>query len=265
VLLLGAGIIGLTVLTQIGGVVLLFAWVAGRLLVRHGRVLATTALFLAAYAVLTIAVVPPVAALGGRVPLPCGSEAGQRLRVPLLLCALNRHYVDARLAGFADALATDVDRQFPGTTTVALDGNFPFFDGFPLLPHLSHDDGQKLDIAFYYAGPDGYAGGALRSPIGYWAFETPPAGDECPDVWLTLRWDMAALQPLFPSLTLEPQRTRAALEWLFEQGPAFGLERVFLEPYLAERLGVASPLLGFQGCRAARHDDHIHLQMRAPG
>jgi hypothetical protein len=28
------------------------------------------------------------------------------------------------------------------------------------------------------------------------------------------------------------------------------------------RLGVSSPLLGFQGCRAARHDDHIHIQIK---
>lgn len=31
-----------------------------------------------------------------------------------------------------------------------LDANFPFKDGFPLLPHLSHDDGRKVDIAFMY-------------------------------------------------------------------------------------------------------------------
>jgi hypothetical protein len=28
------------------------------------------------------------------------------------------------------------------------------------------------------------------------------------------------------------------------------------------RLGLSSPLLGFQGCRAARHDDHIHIQVK---
>ena len=72
---------------------------------------------------------------------------------------------------------------------------------------------------------------------------------------------MAWLRPLWPKLTLEPERTRFVLNWLFDKGQAYGLQRVFLEPYLAKRLGVASPLLGFQGCRAARHDDHIHLQI----
>jgi hypothetical protein len=48
-------------------------------------------------------------------------------------------------------LSREIDRAFPGTTTLYLDGNFPFLNGFPLLPHLSHSDGRKLDIAFYYS------------------------------------------------------------------------------------------------------------------
>jgi len=147
-----------------------------------------------------------------------------------------------------------------------LDGNFPFLDGFPLLPHLSHGDGRKLDIAYYYAERGGaYLPGELRLPIGYWAFKQPGPGDASPCVgssWLSLRWDMRWLQGRYPDRPLEPERTRAALRWLVTEGPQFGVERVFIEPYLAARLGVASPVLGFQGCRAARHDDHIHLQIR---
>jgi hypothetical protein len=39
------------------------------------------------------------------------------------------------------------------------------------------------------------------------------------------------------------------------------VERVFIEPYLAKRLGVSSPRLRFQGCGAARHDDHVHVEI----
>ncbi len=86
---------------------------------------------------------------------------------------------------------------------------------FPLLPHLSHGDGRKLDIAYYYRGADdGYLPGQTRSPISYWAFEQPGAGDTpspCrADAWLTTRWDMRFLQGLFPDRALEPERTRAA-------------------------------------------------------
>jgi hypothetical protein len=36
-----------------------------------------------------------------------------------------------------------MDEKFPGTVTIALDANFPFVNGFPLLPHLSHADGKS--------------------------------------------------------------------------------------------------------------------------
>jgi hypothetical protein len=253
----------LTALTQVGGVVLLLALGLGSRLPWRGvkRSVALTSIFVVLYAASGVLLAPPLAGLGGRVPLPC---FGEPLRSLPVLCVLNRHYASPELRTLAEALALDLDREFPGTVTVALDANFPFLDGFPLLPHLSHDDGDKLDLSFFYADPSGaYLPGVIRSPIGYWAFETPDRGEEtqCSSDGPSLRWRMEALQPLFPNLQLEPQRTQFALRWLFTKGPAYGLQRVFLEPYVARRLEVSSPLLGFQGCRAARHDDHIHLQI----
>jgi hypothetical protein len=173
--------------------------------------------------------------------------------------------VDARLLSLLTDLSRAVERSYPGTATLYLDANFPFINGFPLLPHLSHNDGLKLDIAYYYATPSGtYLPGETRSPIGYWAFEEPGPGDpsSCDSrTWLTLRWNMRLLQEHFPMRPLDQERTRVALRWLATEGQALGVERIFIEPYLAARLGVSSPLLGFQGCRAARHDDHIHIQI----
>jgi hypothetical protein len=106
--------------------------------------------------------------------------------------------------------------------------------------------------------------GAVRSPIGYFAFEQPRGGGgSCGrGSPYSLRWDMDWLQPLLPDLALDEERTRAALSWLTASGGRFGVEKIFLEPHLAQRLGVSSPLIRFQGCNAARHDDHIHVQVR---
>ena len=57
---------------------------------------------------------------------------------------------------------------------------------------------------------------------------------------------------------LEPLRLRAALELLARDSR---VTRVFLEPHLVRRLGASSPKLRFQGCGAARHDDHIHIEI----
>jgi hypothetical protein len=263
--------VALTLLTQVGGVVFAVCWVVSRFVPQvpaWRRATINIALFAALYAVTSIFVVPPLAALGGRVPLPCLATADRPFAAANpMFCWLNRHYVDTRLMTLMDGLSRDIARQYPGTVTLFLDANLPFINGFPLLPHLSHSDGRKLDIAYYYRGVDGsYLPGRKRSPIGYWAFEQPAAVDTpspCrAGAWLTTRWDMRFLQRLFPDRPLEPERTRAALRWLTTEGQRAGIERIFIEPYLAARLGVSSPLLGFQGCRAARHDDHIHIQIK---
>ena len=261
----------LTLATQVGGLILILAWLIGRYafpvsLCGWRRIAALATLFAGLYAALSIFLVPPLAAVGGRIPLPCRAESDRPFAAAHpLYCVMNRHYVDPRLAMLLTALSREINRTHPGTLTVFLDASFPFLDRFPLLPHLSHGDGRKLDIAYYYGAPDGsYLPGQLRSPIGYWAFEQPGAATSpCQtQSWLSLRWDMKALQRFYPDRPLEPERTRAALRWLVTEGPQFGVERVFIEPYLAVRLGVSSPILGFQGCRAARHDDHIHFQIR---
>jgi hypothetical protein len=166
----------------------------------------------------------------------------------------------------AEALAADVARAYPGAITLTLDGSFPFFDGFPLPPHLSHDDGLKLDLAYYYLGPDGtYLPGATRSLLGYFAFEQPRENDPEPCAGradlITLCWDLVWLQRLFQQMALDEARTAHALRWLVETDPSHGVSRVLVEPHIAERLGIAAPILRFQGCRAARHDDHIHVEV----
>ncbi len=234
----------LTALTQIGGL----AWALSLLTAR--RWLAFPLLYLC----LTLAA-HQLAPLAGRQALPCWSDGALRLQSPLY-CALNRNYASPDLIRVADDLSKHMAARHPGTVTLVLDANFPFLDGFPLLPHLSHKDGRKLDIAFWYEDQGAYLPGVTKSPLGYFAFEPGPT--DCPNTNLTLRWNLAWLQTLWPAYTLDQTRMRTALRWL---GADPRVARVFLEPHLRQSLGVSAPNFGFQGCRAARHDDHIHIQI----
>ena len=49
------------------------------------------------------------------------------------------------------ARITSVIKELNGTNIEIhyLDANFPFINKFPLLPHLSHNDGKKIDITDY--------------------------------------------------------------------------------------------------------------------
>ena len=237
-------IAALTLLTQMGGV----AWAVALLFRR--RALA----FLVAYLALSAAALV-AAPQFGRVALSCWSEGPAQMR-SWIFCALNRNYMTPEaLAVIVDAGA-DLRTRYPGTTLRVLDAGFPFFDGFPLLPHLSHGDGQKADLALFYERDGTFADGFTPSPVGYFAFEDGPT--DCALRWPTLRWDLAWLQPLWPEARLEPNRTAALVRHLAGDPR---VSKILLEPHLAARLGVAGGKVRFQGCRAARHDDHIHIQI----
>ena len=174
----------LTLATQIGGVAMLLTWALVRLLpqawrVRRGwRALAKVGTFVAVYAVLTVAVVPPLARLGGRVPLQCFADTAHAYQaMSPVFCAANRHYVVPQLRTMMETMAADLQATYPDIVVQYLDASFPFIDGFPLIPHVSHNDGEKLDVAYFYQDPPGaYRPGLRRWPVGYWAFEQPRPG-----------------------------------------------------------------------------------------
>ncbi len=97
----------------------------------------------------------------------------------ILTFLLNRNYVRPQLREAAFRVADKMNEEFPGTVINYLDANFPFINNFPLLPHLSHSDGKKLDLSFAYVDTEtGKLTNALPSYIGYGICETPKANEE---------------------------------------------------------------------------------------
>ncbi|WP_243403599.1 hypothetical protein [Shimia abyssi] len=233
----------LTILTQVGGLVWLLATCF-----KH-KLLA----FLLLYSAVTLTL-PVATPYFGRVALTC-QQSGPLQMQSRVYCVLNRHYVTPELATVLTDTANHMSRRYPGTVTLVLDANFPFMNGFPLLPHLSHNDGRRADLAFYYRNATVYQPNATRSPIGYFAFEPGPT--HCPPVWPTLRWNLTLLQPLWRTFSLEQQRKRALLTHLAKDDR---IGKIFIEPHLVRTLNVSHPKIRIQGCRAARYDDHIHIQ-----
>ncbi len=263
----------LTALTQIGGVALIVALIVGGLLGRHGRSpiacwLIAGVLFAATYSLVSFVAVPPLAAALGRQALPCWELQGYGYAArSKLTCLLNRHYALPSVHVVLDDLSAALRARHPDTVVAFLDAGFPFGDRFPMLPHLSHDDGRRIDLAFFYGNADGrYRPLKTPSPIGYWAFEAPVAEEPQPcrgnDEPITLRWDMTALQPLWPPLVLDEARTAGMVRWLVSDGRKSGVRSVLLEPHLKARWRISSDAVKFQGCHAARHDDHIHVKVR---
>ncbi|MFT5512868.1 MAG: uncharacterized membrane protein (UPF0136 family), partial [Bacteroidia bacterium] len=173
----------LTIVTQVGGVVYIINFFVSQKLFgkRKWSWLKRQTLFMAMYLFVSVLIIPPLAQLNKRKPLPFVKTTvlkPQNWLIPLC----NRHYVHNELHDVIIQVAMDFNEQSTdkvGTLKLNyLDANFPFIDGFPLLPHLSHNDGLKLDLAFRYESK------GERPPMnqtvslfGYGVYEGPEPGE----------------------------------------------------------------------------------------
>jgi hypothetical protein len=209
--------------------------------------------------VLTLLLVPLLAAVFGRVPMPLFATKETPVAPrSILYCLLNRHYVKPQVKELVITTARQMTEKYPGSVVYYLDGGFPYGPKFPMLPHLSHADGRKIDLSFCYLKGGKYS--VSPSPIGYWVYESPERGEAAPYQGKPspFRWDMPLLQGVNRDRELDEARTRDLLRTLLRQPKT---QKILLEIHLQQRLKVFDPRLKFQQLKAARHDDHLHLQV----
>jgi hypothetical protein len=222
--------------------------------------------FLVFYFLTVFLLVPVAAKYFGRVPLPLFEENNVQPATAWTFL-LNRNYVSPSLKESVFSVAQQLNKKYPGTVINYLDAGFPFMDGFPLAPHLSHDDGRKLDLSFLYIdAATGKQTSDVPSFIGYGICETPEPGEiNMPSICDKKGYWQYNILPALVSQTpkdqfrFDSERTKAVVRLLTEQ-PSVG--KIFIEPHLASRFGVNSSKIRFHGCQAVRHDDHIHVQLK---
>lgn len=260
----------LTVLTQIGGVVYVVSmfthpFTHRRVINRFLKTSLNLFVFLFFYGIATFLIVPKMAILFGREPLPL-IEQNHLQPLNVITCLLNRHYVKPELKLATQKVAEQMNQQYPGTVLNYLDANFPFFDGFPLVPHLSHSDGKKLDIAFCYSNSiTGKPSNASPSLIGYGVCEEPlPAEDNtaarCKQqgFWKYSFLKNVTSQSNKKELTFDAIRTGSMVNYF---AASTCINKIFIEPHLKTRLKLNSRKIRFHGCHAVRHDDHLHVEL----
>jgi len=263
----------LTILTQIGGVLFLFVIciypkIQSYFSSKSPNLLQKAASFLILYLFTTFFILPHLAFLSNRVPLPYFSTNQIPIKpANLLTCLFNRHYVHPELLTLTEETALKISQKYPGTKLLYLDANFPFWDNFPLLPHLSHDDGEKLDLSFLYT--DAQTGGYLNertSFTGYGYCEKPQKG-EVNQAQICAKkgyWQYSLLEKMVnqrnnPNFEFDKKRNKDLLQF-FATNKKTG--KILLEPHLKQRLGLSNyRKVRFHGCHAVRHDDHIHIQL----
>ena len=252
----------MTLLTQIGGLVWVVNYGLYKLSGKKKSNWLKFSTFLILYILITILLVPVLAKLNGRVPLPL-TKSGIVRPHNTLMPLLNRNYVKPRLKTQLFKIGKIINAQDKRLKVSYLDANFPFIDGFPLLPHLSHDDGRKVDISFYYK-KDGDVGNFKPSNSGYGIFVEPLASEIDQSAVCKSRghwqYDYARYITLGSrnDLEFDDGQTRKIIQLFVNDKTT---HKIFIEPHLKKRMNLKSDKIRFQGCWSVRHDDHIHISV----
>ena len=249
----------LTILTQIGGIAYLISLYLNKKWVTKLKLKSIITL-LGVYFIGTLLIVPFLAPIFGREKIKHTTAIKPSNYLTVLL---NRNYVRPSL----NTLLQNTEKYLKNTRIEIhyLDANFPFINKFPLLPHLSHNDGKKIDISLIYDTPNGDISTKQMSVSGYGIFESPKTREynqiaKCINQGY-FQYDYPkylTLGSINKELTFSHTGTKKLIQSLLKNKT---LGKLFIEPHLKHRLNIKNNKVRYQGCRAVRHDDHIHLQL----
>jgi hypothetical protein len=131
------------------------------------------------------------------------------------------------------------------------------------LPHRSHNDGKKIDICFSYKAKDGKITDKKPSVSGYGVYVQKEnySSNSCIEkgYW---QYDFPRYLTLgkINELNFDATSTKKIIRTFLAQSET---QKIFIEPYLKSKLGLNNySKIRFHGCKAVRHDDHIHLQIK---
>ena len=255
-------IILLTVVTQIGGIIYLITILLVKKKTEKRR-LKRIGIFATLYLIATYLIVPNVAPIFGREKI---KETEFVQAHSLFYNLANRNYVRPELNKAIGEIASDFEKRNNGIKMVYLDANFPFIDKFPLLPHLSHSDGKKIDVSLIYENQNGKLTNKKPSVSGYGAYESPTEKeyDQISVCKNKGNWQYdfpkyLTLGKINKDIKFSIKGTRDLSNLIVKQNV---VGKLFIEPHLKQRLNLKNGKVRFHGCQAVRHDDHIHFQLK---
>lgn len=247
-------------MTQIGGIVFLLSLIISKKWNKNLK-FKPLIVFTSLYLFSTLLIVPLISPIFGREKVKHSDKIQPSNYMTVLL---NRNYVKPKL----NELLSKTEKKLNETNIEIhyLDANFPFINKFPLLPHLSHNDGKKIDLSLIYETESGIITNKQKSISGYGLFENPKPNEynqieKC----LTngyFQYDYPkylTLGKINNELVFSEKGTKKLIEKILENRD---LGKLFIEPHLKSRMDLKNNKIRYHGCRAVRHDDHIHIQLK---
>ena len=249
----------LTAITQIGGLVYIVSLFLSK---SNWSKLKKMGMFLIYHLIFTFLITPPLARAFGREPVKHSTAVACHNWLTVLL---NRNYVAPEMNVVLANSAKKLRSKYPNLQLIYFDANFPFFNGFPLLPHLSHNDGKKIDLALIYKDETGSVTNQKKSNSGYGVFVPVKSGEEnralqCKNsgYWQYEFSENFSFGSINSDLKLDEKSTKVLINSVLSQPQ---VRKIFLEPHLKQRMRLTNSKIRFHGCHSVRHDDHIHVEI----
>lgn len=252
--------ITLTIITQVGGIVYLIA-LSIKCYWKTDMKFSFLIAFSVLYLIITFFIIPFTAPFFGREKVRHAENINP---VNYMTVIFNRNYVTPKL----NDLLSETAKRLQGTEIKLsyLDANFPFINKFPLLPHLSHCDGKKIDLSLIYEDNKGQISEKQKSVSGYGVFEVPKSSEfnqpeRCQQsgYWQYDYPKYLTFGTINQELLFSEDGTRKLIKQLLKSSD---IGKIFIEPHLKQRLGLQHSKVRNHGCKAVRHDDHIHIQLK---
>ena len=263
----------LTALSQVGGLILLLwlqlyhffkkrfknAWV------RRGVHVGGFVVF---YLFLMFVIIPPLARIQDRVPLPM-SKSGALVPVTYWTAIFGRNYIKSEGRAKLENIAEAYVKKHPDLKVKYMDCNYPFRINMPgtknvwilegLLPHITHD-GTKADIALVYNDKNGLSSNLTPTAFGYGSSVDPLPTETCTPCACEHSgyWQYSFMYRNIPR-TDYPLNNELSTELikLFDRNLPY---TIFLEKHLQQRFNLHGNF-SQAGCHSVRHDDHFHVTL----
>jgi hypothetical protein len=252
----------LTIVSQIGGLIYLISILSIKASQPKYK-LKRLALFATFYLIANQILVPLIAPKFGRERIKNTQSVESATALTTLL---NRDYVSPELNAILTQTGNTLNNKYNQVKLIYLDANFPFLTGFPLFPHLSHNDGNKVDLSFIYKDNNNQLVNKKPSRSGYGVFTDPITGEENTTGFCKSKGYWQYDYPKYltfgqpnKDLQLAENETKFLIEELLKHSK---MDKIFIEPHLKSRLKLTNDKIRFHGCGAVRHDDHIHIQIK---
>jgi hypothetical protein len=262
----------LTALSQIGGLVLLLWWLLYKFFKKRfknawlrGGV--NVGGFIVFYLFCMFIIVPSLARLQDRVPLPM-SKSGALVPVTYWTAIFGRNYIKSEGRAKLETIAEAFVKKHPDLKVKYMDCNYPFSVNIPgkkntwilegLLPHITHD-GTKADIALIYNDANGKPMNETPTFFGYGSSVDPNPDETCtPCNCDSKNWQYSFMYRNIPR-TDYPLNDELSTELIkiFDRNLH---DKIFLEKHLQQRFNLHGNYAQ-AGCHSVRHDDHFHVTL----